>query len=166
MNDSFSSVKDLVNTYFENISETNKNVAKVVSSWRGILHQINNKNRQQDTKRVDIGSQLADHSKIIEFKNGTLFVETDHPTRIQLFQFYKEYILGELKKKYPELKIQNLSFFIGKQKKEVSEALRDVTSEELDKAIEKRTGNYTEEVIEQPKEVPENIKKMFEGFFN
>ncbi|MBO4508561.1 MAG: DUF721 domain-containing protein [Spirochaetaceae bacterium] len=164
MNDSFSSAKELVNQYFENISDTNKNVAQVVSSWRGILNQINN-NRQQDTKRVDIGSQLADHSKIIEFKNGTLFVETDHPTRIQLFQFYKDFILKELKKKYPELKIQNVSFFIGKQKKEVSEGLRDITSEELDKAIEKRTGNFTEEVIEQTKEIPENIKKMFEGFF-
>ena len=117
MNDSFSSVKDLVNTYFENISETNKNVAKVVSSWRGILHQINNKNRQQDTKRVNIGSQLADHSKIIEFKNGTLFVETDHPTRIQLFQFYKEYILGELKKKISGIENTKPFFFYWKTKK-------------------------------------------------
>ena len=83
-----------------------------------------------------------------------------------MLYLYKNYILDSLRKKYPELKINNVSFFIGKQKKEVSEALRDVTSEELDKAIEKRTGNYTEEVIEQPKEVPENIKKMFEGFFN
>lgn len=165
MNDSFSSAKELVNLYFENISDSNKNFAKMASSWRGILNLINNKNRQQDTKRVDIGSQLADHSKIIDFKNGTLFVETDHPTRLQLFQFYKDFILTELKKKYPELKIQNISFFIGKQKKEVSEGLRDVTSEELDKAIEKRIGNYTQEVKEEPKEIPENIKKMFEGFF-
>ena len=170
MNDSFNSAKDLINTYFNSISDSNKNVAEIESSWRGILMQLRDLNKQQDTKRSDIGSQLADHSRIIDFKNATLFIETDHPTRLQLFYFYKEYILNALKKKYPELKINNLSFFMGKQKKEQTNTLRDVSSDEMEKAIEKRTRGL-EEFSEKNdpentvKEVPEEVKKLFEGFF-
>ena len=170
MNDSFNSAKDLINTYFNSISDSNKNVAEIESSWRGILMQLRDLNKQQDTKRSDIGSQLADHSRIIDFKNATLFIETDHPTRLQLFYFYKEYILNALKKKYPELKINNLSFFMGKQKKEQTNTLRDVSSDEMEKAIEKRRRgleefsekNDPENIV---KEVPEEVKKLFEGFF-
>ena len=170
MNDSFSSSKDLINTYFSTISESDKNVAEVMTSWRGILMQLRDLNKQQDTKRSDIGSQLADHSKIIDFKNGTLFVETDHPTRLQLFYFYKDFILSALKKKYPELKVNNLSFFIGKQKKEASGTLRDVSADEIEKAIEKRTRGLEEfykkkDMENSKKEVPEEVKKLFEGFF-
>ena len=142
MNDSFNSAKDLINNYFSSVSDNNKNAAEIESSWRGILMQLRDLNKQQDTKRSDIGSQLADHSRIIDFKNGTLFIETDHPTRLQLFYFYKDFILRELKKKYPQLNINNLSFFMGKQKKEQTNTLRDVSSDEMEKAIEKRTRGF------------------------
>ena len=98
MNDSFNSAKDLINNYFSSVSDNNKNAAEIESSWRGILMQLRDLNKQHDTKRSDIGSQLSDHSRIIDFKNGTLFIETDHPTRLQLFYFYKDFILRELKK--------------------------------------------------------------------
>lgn len=171
MNNSFNSAKDLINTYFSTVSDSNKELAEIESSWRDILMQIRNINKQQDTRRADIGSQLADHSKIIDFKNGTLFIETDHPTRLQLFYFYKNYILGVLNKNYPELKIHNLSFFIGKQKNEHISTLRDVSSEEMEKAIEKRTQGletaFDEEnnSINMKKEIPEEVKKLFTGFF-
>ena len=171
MNNSFISAKDLINTYFSTISESNKKMVEIESTWREILMQIKNINRQQDTKRVDIGSQLADHSKIIDFKNGTLFIETDHPTRLQLFYFYKNHILSILNNKFPELKIVNLSFFMGKQKKEHVNTLRDVSSEEMEEAIEKRTQGleckFDEEnnSAKSKKEIPEEIKKLFTGFF-
>ena len=169
MNDSFSSAKDLINTYFSNISESSKKFADLESTWRNILIQIRSICKQQDTKRFDIGSQLADHSKIIDFKNGTLFVETDHPTRLQMLYLYKNYILDSLRKKYPELKINNVSFFIGKQKKQVSSALRDVSSVEMEKAIEKRTQNLESSLYEQnvenpKKDIPEEVKALFKGF--
>ena len=170
MNDSFNSAKDLINNYFSSVSDNNKNAAEIESSWRGILMQLRDLNKQQDTKRSDIGSQLADHSRIIDFKNGTLFIETDHPTRLQLFYFYKDFILRELKKKYPQLNINNLSFFMGKQKKEQTNTLRDVSSDEMEKAIEKRTRGLEEfseknDIENTEKEVPEEVKKLFEGFF-
>lgn len=165
MSDSFSKADDLINRVFGNISSENKRMAAVQSAWRNILLQINNINRQQDIERSNIGSQLADHSSITDYKNNTLFVETDHPTRMQLFYLYKNYILGELKKEYPELEIRNVSFFIEKKKKEKSSNLRDITSEELEKAIEKRTGGYNTDCNVQEKKVPDEVKKLFEGFF-
>ena len=165
MSDSFRKASDLVNIYFENISDENRKTAAVESSWRDILLQLKNSYKQSDTERVDIGSQLADHSRIIEYKNNTIFVETDHPARLQLFSFYKTSILNLIRQKYPELKLQNITFFIGRQKKEETNTLRDVTSEEIEKAIEKRTGKYEEKYECEKKEIPDAIKKMFEGFF-
>ena len=165
MSDSFIKADDLLNRFFDNISSENKKVAAVQSAWRNILLQINKINRQQDTERSNIGSQLADHSQIIDYRNNTLFVETDHPTRMQLFYLYKSYILCTLKKDYPELNIKNVSFFIEKKKKEKSSKLRDITSEELEKAIEKSTGGYDTECKVVEKKVPDEIKKLFEGFY-
>ena len=165
MNDSFSKADALINRYFGTISVENKQIVEIESSWRNILLQIKNISKQQDTDRADIGSQLADHSHISDYKNNTLFIETDHPTRMQLFYLYKNYILSSLKKEYPELNIKNISFFIGKDKKDNSRELRDVTPDELEKAIEKRTGDMDIDYTEQEKKVPEDVKKLFEGFF-
>ena len=74
----------LISNFFSNISSSVNEANKTVSVWREVLLSIK-------SHRID-GSQLADHSRIIELKNGNLLVETDHPGRIQLFQMYKNYI--------------------------------------------------------------------------
>ena len=165
MSDSFVKADSLINRFFGSISFENKQISAIESSWRNVLLQIKNINRQQDSERTDIGSQLADHSFISDYKNNTLFVETDHPTRVQLFYLYKNFILGMLKKEYPELNIKNISFFIGKEKKESTGGLRDITSDELEKAIEKRTGDIDINYSVPEKKVPEEVKKLFKGFF-
>ncbi|MCR4939039.1 MAG: DUF721 domain-containing protein [Treponemataceae bacterium] len=163
MNDSFKKAEEIINTYFGTVSYENKKIAMIESSWRDIIMQI--RKNHNDSERMDISSQLADHSRIKDYNNNTLFIETDHPTRLQLFYLYKNTILNLLNKKYPDLKIERISFFIGKQKKEEKNTLRDVTAEEIDKAIEKRTGNYEGKYEYTEKKVPDEIKKMFEVFF-
>lgn len=165
MNESFRKADELINSFFGYISNNNKEAENIVFSWRQILMQLRNSKTQSDTERMDTVSQLADHSKVIDYRNNTLFIETDHPARLQLFQMYKGSILNSINKIYPELKIKNISFFIGKQKKESKTELRDVTSEEIEKAIEKRTCEDLENYDYPKKEVPEEVKKLFEGFF-
>ena len=59
---------------------------------------------------------------------------------------------------------------MGKQKKVQTNTLRDVSSDEMEKAIEKRTRGLEEfseknDIENTEKEVPEEVKKLFEGFF-
>ncbi len=101
-------------------------------AWQQTLYSI--KGPQMDNlKAADYGSQLADHSRIIDLKDGVLIVETDHPGRIQMFQLYKKYILNGLKQKIPGIPVTNIVFKL-KKVENVTSSLRMPTREELDEA--------------------------------
>lgn len=109
-----------------------KESSDVMRAWQQTLYSI--KGPQIDNlKAADYGSQLADHSRIIDLKDGILIVETDHPGRIQMFQLYKNYILNGLKQKIPGIPVKNIVFKL-KKIETLSTGLRMPTSEELDEA--------------------------------
>jgi hypothetical protein len=54
------------------------------------------------------GLSLADHSRVYDLKNGSLFVEVDHPGWMQLLLIRKAPILQRVKRRFPELKVQDL----------------------------------------------------------
>lgn len=164
MSDSFRNMSDLLEKCFVNMSDKDKDSVKVASDWRNIVMKIHSEN-SHGRESSDIGSQLADHSKIIDIKNGTVFVETDHPARLQLFHMYKNYLLTVLKNNYHELGIKSISFFMKKDKKSVSYGLRDVTGEEIEKSF-KKTDEQEEISNDNNKEVNEEVKKLFSNFFS
>ena len=81
LSNSIEKADTLITKIFSNLEDSMKNVNETVSVWKEVLYSI------KTTKTH--GSQLADHSRILEIKNNILIVETDHPGRIQLFQMYK-----------------------------------------------------------------------------
>lgn len=118
-----------------------KESSDVMTAWQQTLNSI--KGYQNDgSKPADYGSQLADHSQIIDLKDGVLIVETDHPGRIQMFQLYKNFILNGLKRKIPDIPIRNIVFKLNKIEK-VSGELRMPTREEMDKAVAAQAGQNT-----------------------
>ena len=56
----------------------------------------------------------SDHSRIRDFEKGVLVIEVEHPGWIQLLQTKQKIILNILQKKYPDMKIQGISFYLSK----------------------------------------------------
>lgn len=85
------------------------NAGDVSTAWYETVKTIKSFN-QDDTSRIQTGTHLADHSRVIDCKNGVLVVETDHPGRLQLLQMHKRYILEGLRRKVPQLEIKNITY--------------------------------------------------------
>lgn len=150
----------LILNIFSDLSDSMKDANKTISIWKEVLYSIKN-------AKID-GSQLADHSKILEFKNGILVIETDHPGRIQLFQMYKNYIQTGINRKSPDLKVKNILFRLKKNEKNikaenVEEIIREkLLADNIDDEFEKK---YPSQNENKP-ELPDDIKAIFERMKN
>lgn len=135
MNETDYSSGNILTRLFSSISvDKFKESSDVMAAWKETLYSI--KSYQKDeVKPVEYGSQLADHSHIVDLKDGTLYVETDHPGRMQLFQLYKRYILNGLKQKIPGIPIKNIVFKLRKPETTTG-GLRMPTREEMDRAAQ------------------------------
>lgn len=142
MNEPDFSSGNILSRLFSSLSADKlKESSDVLTAWQQTLFSI--KGFQNDgTKPAEYGSQLADHSRIIDLKDGVLIVETDHPGRIQMFQLYKNYILNGLKKKIPGIPVRNIVFKLNRIEN-VSGGLRTPTREEIDKAVAEQSGQST-----------------------
>lgn len=114
MNETDYSSANILSRLFSSISSDKlKETTDVLAAWNQTLRSI--KSFQKDeSKPVEYGSQLADHSRIIDLQNEILIVETDHPGRIQMFQLYKRYILNGMKQKIPGIPVKNIVFKLRK----------------------------------------------------
>lgn len=135
MNEADYSSANILSRLFSSISvDKLKESSDVMTAWKQTLFSI--KGPSVDAgKTVNYGSQLFDHSRIVDLKNETLIVETDHPGRIQMFQMYKRYILNGLKKAIPDIPVSNIVFKLQKVET-LSSVLRMPTREELDRAAD------------------------------
>ena len=160
MSNSIEKADTLILNIFSDLSDSMKDANKTISIWKEVLYSIKN-------AKID-GSQLADHSKILEFKNGILVIETDHPGRIQLFQMYKNYIQTEINRKSPDLKVKNILFRLKKNEKNIkAENVEDIIREKLladniDDEFEKKYPSQNE----NKSELPDDIKAIFERMKN
>jgi hypothetical protein len=55
-----------------------------------------------------VGPSLAEHSRIYEIANRSVFIEVDHPGWMQLLLMKKQQILGALKRKAPSLEVGDI----------------------------------------------------------
>ena len=160
LSNSIEKADTLILNIFSDLSDSMKDANKTISIWKEVLYSIKN-------AKID-GSQLADHSKILEFKNGVLVIETDHPGRIQLFQMYKNYIQTGINRKSPDLKVKNILFRLKKNEKNIkAENVEDIIREKLladniDDEFEKKYPSQNE----TKSELPDDIKAIFERMKN
>ena len=61
---------------------------------------------------VIAGEDLAAHSKVIDVRRGTALVEVDHPGWMQIFQLKHSSILKAIKKRYPELDVEDIRCYL------------------------------------------------------
>lgn len=162
MNETDFSSANILSRLFSSISvDKLKESSEIMNAWQQTLYSI--KGFQNDgSKPADYGSQLADHSKIIDLKEGILIVETDHPGRIQMFQLYKNYILNGMKQKIPGIPIRNIVFKLNKVERVTGE-LRMPTREEMDRAVAKQTGHDSEPhvAVKSTTSLPSELQEIF-----
>jgi hypothetical protein len=159
MSNSISKADELITNIFSGIGNSSKEASKIVLLWNEVLFSIKN-------SKLD-ASQLVDHSKILDLKNGILVVETDHPGRIQLLQMYKNYIQTGLNKKLSELKIKNIVFRLkknelNKNKKTTKEIIHEkLIADNIDDDFEIKYPSNDEKT-----ELPDEIKAIFDRMRN
>lgn len=159
MSNSISKADELITNIFSGIGNSSKEASKIVLLWNEVLFSIKN-------SKLD-ASQLVDHSKILDLKNGILVVETDHPGRIQLLQMYKNYIQTGLNKKLSELKIKNIIFRLkknelNKNKKTTKEIIHEkLIADNIDDDFEIKYPSNNEKT-----ELPDEIKAIFDRMRN
>ncbi len=72
--------------------------------WRKVLLGIRSSSNPNE------GANLADHSRVVDLKNGVLLVEADHPGWIELLQLRKNFILNGLSMYAKGMGVQTLAF--------------------------------------------------------
>lgn len=174
MSDSISKSSEIIENIFSRIDKNEiAGSSSICNAWYDTLMSIKSFSRDDTSVQVKNGSQLADHSRIVDLKNGVLIVETDHPGRIQMFNFYSKYILNGIKQKVPELKINSIAYKLkGKYEKD-SVRQRELTVDELDKSLNKRLNSVEKKEDfekniqkDETKPLPDELKNLFERLKN
>lgn len=62
-----------------------------------------------------VGEKQAAHSKLIDIKQHTAIIETDHAGWSQQILLNKRYVLYNFQKKYPQLEVKNISVIVSSQ---------------------------------------------------
>ncbi len=164
----FISGTEIVSAFFENIEKQKfESNSKMLVAWKKTVQKIS-----------ENGAQLFDHSRIVDFKNGILLVETDHPAWSQMLQFHKKFILTGMNRICADAKIETLAFRVRGSKASLADSGKKIVEKEMEKYSEKldaeekillEKGFFGKEKNsaenENPKndeELPENLKEIFE----
>ena len=116
---------------------------KIYTVWQKVVSGVHSfKHESEDSdKRMPLRERLAGNTRVVDFKNGVLLVETDHSGWIQYLRMYQKYILNGLKMNLPELKITNLAFRVTVEKVRLSETYE----QQLKKSREEMAKKFEEE---------------------
>ena len=126
---------DIINSAFKNISQADyKKSNDIINIWEKVLLRIKSNSNPNE------GRNLATHSRVIDFKNGILLVEVDHPGWIELLQLHKKYIITGLNMENKLVKVESLAFKLkGKQGNLFDPDEHKYSEEEVRNEIQKRT---------------------------
>ena len=158
---------DIINSSFKNISKADYNNSNsLLSIWEKVLLRIRSNIKPNE------GRNLASHSRVVDFKNGILLVEADHPGWIELLQLHKRYIINGLNMENRAVKVESLAFKLkGKQGNLFDPEEHKYSTEEVKEEImrraeeeEKKLNNFklNDEKVTQNKELPPELASIFE----
>ncbi len=100
--DDIKSASQVLETFFSGLLGSKANEYTTLDKgWQKVLKTI-----PRD------GEKMASHSEIKEIKNGCLYIQTDHPGWVQLFQLHKKKIMYTLRKEFPSIQIKDFFFLI------------------------------------------------------
>ncbi len=59
------------------------------------------------------GSGLAEHTRLVDVRDGVMIVEADHPGWLQMARMRKDALLSHARLAAPEARIEDVRFFLG-----------------------------------------------------
>jgi len=143
----FRNFNSILSSTFKNIQLNQAEKAdSVLNVWQKILLSIKSYTNPNE------GQNLADHSKVVDLKNGILLIEVDHPGWIELLQLHKKYIMIGLKKNLPDLHIKTLAFRLKGKKGDLFGGFENRSTPE-------KVRNRIEERVEKDEILLQNIEK-------
>ncbi len=124
------------------------------SVWKKVVSKVHSfSNESEDSeKRMPIGERLAGNTRVVDLKNGTLLIETDHSGWIQYLKMYQKFIITGLKRELPDLKITTFAFRIAGSQA----ALTDVYNDQ----VRKMNDEYNAKIDRQDKELDSYYSKI------
>lgn len=160
---------EVINNVFRNISleESNKAI-NIYNEWKKILCKIKSSNPNE-------GQNIAEHSRVVDLKNGILLIEVDHPGWQNLIQFYKKFILKGFEFSFPELKIKTLAFRLKGNDFRLSDVdSTESVKEEIEKRVEEEEkaienagiSSKNSDKIKKNIEIPQEMKSIFDSWQN
>ena len=99
--------KEMISRVFSNIEACDiENANKITSIWKKVVRGIKN-NRDEF-----YGDKIASHSDVVDYINGQLLIETDHPGWTQAIQLYSKYIIRGMNMNMGNtgVKVESLAF--------------------------------------------------------
>ncbi len=80
--------EDLIKNFYSNIDMSKfQEYSSLKNKFQQILCRIKEKNAEGEY--YNAGEIIKDHCKIVDYKNGMILIETDHPGWTQNFSFIK-----------------------------------------------------------------------------
>ena len=169
MNSDIQGLNDIIHSTFKNLKVQDLDKANTVTDlWSSVLKNINSTGSKSNPNE---GQNLADHSRVIDLKNGVLLVEADHPGWISLLQMHQKFIIRGMNMKSPDLKISTLAFrlkgnrgTLGDVKTDSVEKIKEDMSKKLDKEKNLKSKMilqiHDELVIDTKKDELDEIKEI------
>ncbi len=133
----------MISRVFRNLdSETIENANKISVIWSKVVRGIKN------TRDDFYGDKIASHSEVVDFKNGQLLVEADHPGWIQAIQLHSKFIIRGMNMNMKGFQVDSIVFRLkGNQavlfnsyEDELKKAQKDMEKRDLE--AEKKTEEF------------------------
>lgn len=103
MNEKIFSFSKVIVDVFDSVKIKNtRESINIYDEWKNILKEIN----------INDENFLSCCSRVIDLKNGILFIEVDHSGWIEILNIYKRHILEKMKKRFPKIKFKTFAFFV------------------------------------------------------
>ncbi|MFP4644147.1 MAG: DUF721 domain-containing protein [Spirochaetales bacterium] len=137
-----------------NISDS-EGYVRLFSTWRSVCDEVSSRG-------------LADHSVIIDVRHGTVIVAVDHPGWLQLIQMQEKRLLGKLQKRFPDMGLQAIHFYISRERVDfvqVADTVENESNERPQASI--RAGSATQRGSSEENAVLDrisdaNLRRSFE----
>lgn len=164
MSDEIKDFRSVIDSTFDSIVKKDfDNANSIYNIWKKVLLTIKNEVNENE------GRNLADHTRVVDLKNGMLFVEADHPGWIELLKIYKKYILVGLNRNLKEIKIESIAFMLAEKKNPLygmnEKQVQQAKDEMIDK-IEKEQKLLDERKFENSQknvEIPAELKAVLDN---
>ena len=140
--------------------------------WKNVVSKIKTFNDSEDCEtRMPIGQRLAANTRVVDLKNGTLLIETDHPGWIQYLKIYQKFIITGLKREIKDLKINTFAFRVKgtnfglsgsyESQLKVERKKQELDFEKQDKELEAYNKKVEQKPAKLPPELQEKVDRLY-----